>query len=271
MAAEELERPGHRREAGQHRVAHLLPAVHERLRELRPTRRRPRRAARSASAPCPPASGTGRRRARRAAVTPRTPPGAPTRGRGAPAACARTRATRCPPGRRTRRRRGRSRARVSSADLTAPPGASAASQTTTDRPASASRIAAASPFGPAPMTTASGHAAASWQRRLFAGCVAGPERVLGLRAGRSRTRGRRARASGPTSRRRAPTTCPSSSKSSRRLWPAPMKWPWCVVRSKPTQRRARPRAPRAAPRAARARPRGGPTSPRRRRPRRASR
>ena len=38
---------------------------------------------------------------------------------------------------------------------TAPPGCSAASSTSTERPASASRIAAASPFGPLPTTTAS--------------------------------------------------------------------------------------------------------------------
>ena len=44
---------------------------------------------------------------------------------------------------------------VSSSVRTAPPGASAASSTRTERPASARRIAAASPFGPAPMTSAS--------------------------------------------------------------------------------------------------------------------
>src|SRR3954471_11170098 len=43
---------------------------------------------------------------------------------------------------------------VSGSVRTAPPGVSAASSTVTDRPARASRMAAASPFGPAPITTA---------------------------------------------------------------------------------------------------------------------
>src|SRR3954462_5539063 len=48
---------------------------------------------------------------------------------------------------------------MSSADRTAPPYTSWASSTTTDQPRSASRLAATRPFGPAPMTTASGIAA----------------------------------------------------------------------------------------------------------------
>ena len=44
--------------------------------------------------------------------------------------------------------------RVSSSVRTAPPGRGAASSTVTGTPASARRIAAARPFGPAPMTTA---------------------------------------------------------------------------------------------------------------------
>ena len=43
---------------------------------------------------------------------------------------------------------------VSSSVATAPPACAAASSTVTSRPASASVIAAASPFGPDPMTTA---------------------------------------------------------------------------------------------------------------------
>ena len=43
---------------------------------------------------------------------------------------------------------------VSSSVRTAPPGLSAASSTVTGCPFSASRIAAARPFGPAPITTA---------------------------------------------------------------------------------------------------------------------
>lgn len=42
---------------------------------------------------------------------------------------------------------------VSGSVRTAPPGRSAASSTITGLPASASRIAATSPFGPAPITT----------------------------------------------------------------------------------------------------------------------
>ena len=48
---------------------------------------------------------------------------------------------------------------VSSSVRTAPPGASAASSTSTERPASASRIAAASPFGPGADDDGVGHAA----------------------------------------------------------------------------------------------------------------
>jgi len=49
---------------------------------------------------------------------------------------------------------------VSSAERVPPPTESAASRTRTDSPARASAIAAASPFGPAPTTTASGMAGA---------------------------------------------------------------------------------------------------------------
>src|SRR6185312_3808450 len=45
--------------------------------------------------------------------------------------------------------------RVNSADRTPPPGTSDPSSTTTDRPAWARRMAAASPLGPAPTTIAS--------------------------------------------------------------------------------------------------------------------
>src|SRR4051794_18635483 len=45
---------------------------------------------------------------------------------------------------------------VSEALRTAPPGSSSASRTSTSQPRSASRLAATSPFGPAPTTTASG-------------------------------------------------------------------------------------------------------------------
>src|SRR5689334_10614757 len=44
---------------------------------------------------------------------------------------------------------------MSSPDLTAPPGSSSASTTSTDQPASARTFAATSPLCPAPMTTAS--------------------------------------------------------------------------------------------------------------------
>ena len=44
---------------------------------------------------------------------------------------------------------------VSSSERTPPPIVSAASRTSTERPARASSIAAASPFGPDPTTTAS--------------------------------------------------------------------------------------------------------------------
>src|SRR3954454_4757377 len=47
---------------------------------------------------------------------------------------------------------------MSSAERTAPPGVGAASHTRTSQPRSASRLAATRPFGPAPITTASGTA-----------------------------------------------------------------------------------------------------------------
>src|SRR3954451_17677686 len=47
---------------------------------------------------------------------------------------------------------------MSSAERTAPPGCGAASSTVTLQPRSASRFAPTRPFGPAPMTTASGMA-----------------------------------------------------------------------------------------------------------------
>src|SRR5579862_398413 len=59
---------------------------------------------------------------------------------------------------------------VSSSVRTAPPGASWASSTVTDRPASARRIAATSPFGPAPMTIAR---SAALMPRLADGSVGG--------------------------------------------------------------------------------------------------
>ena len=62
---------------------------------------------------------------------------------------------------RARTCRGGSPGSVSSSVRTAPPGASAASSTRTERPASASRIAAASPLGPLPMTIASSRHPAS--------------------------------------------------------------------------------------------------------------
>src|SRR5690242_18697743 len=45
---------------------------------------------------------------------------------------------------------------INSADRTAPPGVAAASSTVTFQPRSASKLAPTRPFGPAPITTASG-------------------------------------------------------------------------------------------------------------------
>ena len=69
---------------------------------------------------------------------------------------------------------------VSSSVRTAPPGVSAASSTSTWRPASASRIAAARPFGPAPMTTASLTSAiwiAIWCSMLSDGSSPAPQKA----------------------------------------------------------------------------------------------
>src|SRR3954452_20028590 len=87
--------------------------------------------------------------------------------------------------------------KVSGSVRTAPPGVSAASSTVTGRPARASRMAAASPFGPAPITTAAGPSMSGdsqrelvQQREPLDSPVAGiaaedlpPERVLGVLAG----------------------------------------------------------------------------------------
>src|SRR4051794_28918328 len=85
---------------------------------------------------------------------------------------------------------------VSGSVRTAPPGVSAASRTVTGRPSRASRMAAASPFGPAPITTAGPPTSGDPQRELMQhrqaldALVAGvaaqdlpPERVLGVPAG----------------------------------------------------------------------------------------
>src|SRR3954454_22748827 len=88
--------------------------------------------------------------------------------------------------------------KVSGSVRTAPPGVSAASSTVTGRPARASRMAAASPFGPAPITSAvacdiSGDPERELveQRQPLDAAVAGvaaehhlpPERVLRVLAG----------------------------------------------------------------------------------------
>src|SRR3954447_9427482 len=84
---------------------------------------------------------------------------------------------------------------VSASVRTAPPGVSAASSTVTGRPARASRMAAASPFGPAPITTAPNPSmSVDPQRELvqqreslhpLAGAAEdlSPERMLGVSAG----------------------------------------------------------------------------------------
>src|ERR687898_3152300 len=63
--------------------------------------------------------------------------------------------------------------RVNASDRTAPPGSLAPSRTSTERPALASTIAAARPFGPAPTTMA------SWARRFTPGLFRPGDSCLG--------------------------------------------------------------------------------------------